>query len=96
MICWEDLVQTQRRRINAINIGLTTVYVLVLVAVTSISSEKVFAAFGLTFGVIFGFVELALLVLLLFGIHRMFRGYDKALAFGRMKLLASNQGDELE
>jgi hypothetical protein len=96
VICWEDLVQTKRRRINAINIGLTTVYVLVLVAVTSISSEKVFAAFGPTFGVIFGFVELALLVLLLFGIHRMFRGYDDALAFGRMKLLANNQGDELE
>ena len=96
VICWEDLVQTQRRRVNAINIGLTVVYVVVLIAVASISSEKVFAAFGSTFGVIFGFSELALLGLMLCGIRRMFRGYDEALAFGRMKLLANNQNDELE
>jgi len=96
VVCWEALVQTRRGRVNVINVGLTTVYLGILVAITSISTSKVFAAFGLAFGVVFGLVEVTLAMLLLFGVRRMFRGYDEALAYGRKALLADIQQAESE
>ncbi len=96
VICWEDLVEHRRKRVNVINVGLTLVYVAVLVAMTGISSDRTIKAFGPAYGMASGIVDFGLAVLLILGFRRMFRGYDDALTYGRKKLLFAISHNELE
>jgi hypothetical protein len=87
VISWEALVQMRRGRVNLINVGLALVYLGVFVAVASISTERVWSAYGWKIGLPLGAVEVALAALLSLGVRRVFHGYDEALDYGRKTLL---------
>lgn len=66
---------------------MVAVYLLVLVFISYISTEKIFEKVGFYFGIGYSVIEIIFASVLLAAVKRMARSYDDALEYGRKKLL---------